>query len=89
MRRREFIVALVSAATWPLVSTLVGAAAMTWPLAARAQQSGSVRRIAVIMGFPVGLLSYGSDQVEFGCGILRGPHPQGCESSGATGSAAN
>jgi hypothetical protein len=38
MRRREFIAALGGEATWPVV--------------ARAQESGSVRRIAVIMGFP-------------------------------------
>ena len=40
MRRREFIAALGSAATWPLV--------------ARAQQSQNIRRIGILMPFPTG-----------------------------------
>jgi putative ABC transport system substrate-binding protein len=48
MKRREFITAL---AVLRLIATLLGGAAATWPLTARAQQPDRMRLIGVLMGY--------------------------------------
>ena len=69
MRRREFI-------------TLLGSAAAAWPLAARAQQGGAMRRIGVLTTLPADdpewqprLAAFHQGLQELGWIVGRGPPP--------------
>jgi putative ABC transport system substrate-binding protein len=58
VRRREFI-------------TLLGGAAAGWPLAARAQQAGPMRRIGVLTGLPEGDIDTNARLAGFRQGLER------------------